>query len=97
MPWSASLFLLWYSAKGSQLKYTVEVVCLAILRYLEFNFKRDLVQGFLEAMETSGVEVEIAMEAFVQVQPFSARLRLDMTNLQITASLLHLCCDKNPF
>ena len=54
-------------------------------------------QGLLEAMETSGVEVEIAMEAFVQVQPFSARLRLDMTNLQITASLLHLCCDKNPF
>ena len=54
-------------------------------------------QGFLEAMETSSVEVEIAMEAFVQVQPFSARLRLDMTNLQITASLLHLCCDKNPF
>ena len=37
------------------------------LEVLGIVLQRDLVQGFLEAMETSGVEVEIAMEAFVQV------------------------------
>ena len=37
------------------------------LEVLGIVLQEYLVQGFLEAMETSGVEVKIAMEAFVQV------------------------------